>query len=636
MAICGIAGLWRRDGRVPSGEVKAMLSVLTHRGPDDEGWFSESGIALGMRRLAVRDVARGRQPYRSEDDQVVAVFNGELYNYDELAARVTAHGHRLASRADGEVLVHLYEMSGSDMVRDLRGMFAFALWDRGRRRLFLARDQVGQKPLYLWETADAVGFTSELKAFAAMPGFSVDIEPDLLAAYLGHRYVPGPETLVRGVTRLGPGEAWIMDHGFCRKWSYWEPRIHSVSAGGSLDRAAHDLDELLQDTVSSHLDADVPLGIFLSGGLDSSLLAALASGRTSRPIRAWVAYFPGRDPDYDESERAREVAKRFGLELRTVDVEWAATPDRLRELAYSLDEPMADPTVLPLDGVARAASAEETVMLSGEGADEIFAGYAGYGEVDSLRRLSRIPARWRRWWIARGWPGAGGLERSLRPVADRYRGVGFTFHPREQASLLRPEFRRHDRTTAVASYWEQARELPDLQAMQGFDVRWFLSDDVLHKADRIGMRHHLEIRVPYCDVRVVEFALELPLQFRRGRGEDKRILRRVANIHLPRTIATRPKQGFPTPLTDLLNESLSGWVWDVLTDGDAITREWLLPREVARLLTHLGPGQGTVARQVYALLMLELWAQEMSARRDVHMGNRAEGSVLADPPVPVR
>ncbi len=601
-----------------------MLSALAHRGPDDEGSAVDQGLALGIRRLAVRDIQGGRQPYRSEDGSIIAVFNGELYNYAELAATVRTHGHCLRSRTDGEVLVHLYELEGYQFVKSLRGMFAFAIWDKGRQRLLLGRDHVGQKPLYLLEAGSTLAFASEMKALSTLNEYTGTCNPDHLAAYLGHRFVPAPNTMVQGIRKLCPGEMLVIDSdGPPRSWIYWQPPMQGSMHLDSIEDRRDELDALLRDTVETHLDSDVPLGLFLSGGLDSSLLAALAAQKSRPSLTAWVAYYPTRSTRYNEMTWAEEVARRFGLQLRRVEMDWAVSPERLSELAYVLDEPMADPTMIPLDVVAQAASEAQTVMLSGEGADEIFAGYAGYGEADALRRMRRIPRAFRRWWVEQGWYGGPALSRSLQPLWHRYRGVGFTFSPDEQEGLLRPEYCLSDRSPAVQAYWENARTWPDLEAMQGFDARWFLSDDVLHKADRIGMRHGLEIRVPYCDFRVVEFALALPASYRRVGRVDKWLLRQVARSYLPRTITARPKQGFPTPLTDLMTGTLSGFVREVLTDPGARIREWLQPHAVETLLSRLAPGAGATARQLFVLLMLELWAQEMGARRPRSSGTLA-------------
>lgn len=611
--ICGIAGIWLHEGSVSPGKIDTMLAAMVHRGPDDHGRFTEGRVGLGMRRLAVLDPAHGRQPYVSEDGNVVAVYNGEIYNYPDLAREVEAHGHALNSRTDGEVLVHLYERYGPEMVLRLQGMFAFAIWDRRRHELLLARDPVGQKPLYLWEAGQDLAFASELKAFYRLPGFDGAVDGDLLSAYLAHRFVPAPFTLVRGVTKLEPGQTLrVRADGRRERWTYWRPSLEAPPGKGDLRALGEELDDLLQTVTRSHLAADVPVGIFLSGGLDSSLLAALARG--PKPLKAWAARYPEHYPGYDESAWARRVAEHLGIALETVDLGPSVAPEALRELSYHLDEPMADPTAIPLDGLARAAGREETVMLSGEGADELFAGYSGYGEVESMARLRVIPSRVRRLWAERGWPGAGALRRSLAHVAGRYRGVGFTFDPRQQRGLLRPEFVRPDRPAAVRAYWERTGDLPELQAMQGFDVQWFLADDVLLKADRIGMRHNLEVRVPYCDVRIVEFALRMPLALRRNAREDKRVLRAAALAHLPRGVVFRPKSGFPTPLTPLMSGEWRGFAWDLLSDPGARIGEWFERNAVLALVGELAPGASLQARQVYALVMLELWLEEMRAR----------------------
>ncbi len=592
-----------------------MLAVLAHRGPDGEGRFAEHGIDLGMRRLAVRDVEHGMQPYRSEDGQIVAVFNGELYNYPALRRHIEQQGHRVNSETDGEVLVHLYEIYGSDMLTHLRGMFVIALWDRRTQRLLLARDHMGQKPLYVAELGQSVAFASELKAFYALTGFEPVVEPAYLSTYLAHRFVSAPNTLLSGVTKLEPGEAMLLHaHHRRQRWHYWQPAMAEPTVDISGQDWAERLDKLLTETVADHLTADVPVGVFLSGGLDSSLLTALAVKVAGHPLEAFTAVFPRHFEGYDESEWAQRVAAAADIRLNRVDVSETITPERIGQLAHILDEPMADPTALPLDGLARAASRAVTVILSGEGADEIFAGYAGYGEVLSLGRIKRIPALLRAAWMALGLPGAGAIERSFGSISQRYRGVGFTFDFFAQQALLRAEWRQSDRTDTMQRYWEQAQALSELQAMQGFDLRWFLADDVLVKSDRIGMHYSLEIRSPFCDYRVVDFSLSTPLALRRTGRQDKVLLRRVARAHLPESVVYRPKQGFPTPLTRLLAGPLQAMAWDVLTDADAEIHEWILPAGVRNVLQAMAPDNPTASRQVYALLMLELWLKNVRRR----------------------
>ncbi|MCY0906876.1 MAG: asparagine synthase (glutamine-hydrolyzing) [Sulfobacillus thermotolerans] len=615
VAICGIAGIWHRERPVQPADLNGMLKAMVHRGPDDEGRFAERNVGLGMRRLAVIDVFHGQQPYYSEDGKIVAVYNGELYNYQSLQTLVESLGHRLNSRADGEVLVHLYEEYGVDFLDKISGMFALAIWDRRTHQMVLARDRIGQKPLYLYELADTVAFASELKSLMYLPDFRFEIDPKMLSSYLAHRFVPAPHTMLKNVSKLRPGEVLVI-HGDGRRqrWRYWQPTIRQPESMDQMAYWADRLHGLLVDVVRTHLASDVPLGIFLSGGLDSSIVAAIAAGTLKNPLEAWSATFPAKYPGYDEFGWAQKVASHYAIPLHRVEVDLSITPDRVRELAYILDEPMADPTVLPLDGVARAAAEQETVMLSGEGADEIFAGYAGYGEVQSLARLRQIPAFLRAQWIKRQWPGSNAFKRAMEPMAERYRGVGYTFSPEEQAQLLRPEWRVADRPGAVAEYWASHLALPDLQAMQGFDVQWFLPDDVLLKTDRIGMHYNLEIRVPFCDHEVVELALSMPLALRRFGRQDKRVLREVAKRVLPSEIVNRPKQGFPTPLTDLLAGPLHDIAWDTLASPTARSHEWFEGARVRQLLTDMGPGHGTTSRQIYALLMLELWSEEMGSR----------------------
>lgn len=632
--ICGIAGLWRRDGLVSDHELTLMLDTLKHRGPDGEGSFVERGLGLGMRRLAILDVAHGHQPYISENGSLVAVFNGELYNYPHLKEQVEHRGHILRSRADGEVLVHLYEDYGANFLEHVTGMFALAIWDRSRHELLLARDRIGQKPLYVLDTDRTFAFASEIKAFLGLGEFTPTVDERALSSYLGHRFTPAPQTLLKHVTKLQPGEALrVRANGRRERWRYWTPDLAEPDSEGTLDQWAEKLDSLLTEVVRSHLASDVPLGLFLSGGLDSSVLAALAAQGHTGPMHAWSASFPADFPGYDEFQWAKRVADLYNFSIHRVDVNPSITPERVRELAYVLDEPMADPTVLPLDGVAAAASRYNTVMLSGEGADEIFGGYAGYGEAASLDWIRRIPLGLRQWWIAHDLKGAGAFRRAGQPIGDRYRGVGYTFSPQEQAALLNPDLVGPDRIAPIRDYWESARSLPDLQAMQGFDVRWFLPDDVLLKADRVGMHHNLEIRVPYCDHEIVELALKIPLALRRRGRLDKRVLRRAGEKHLPSEVVYRPKQGFPTPLTSLMAGALYDVAYDSLTDARFKARGWFRPEAVESLLSRLAAHDSTAARKTYALLMLELWVEELveSGPSRVGKATPVTGAILQTP-----
>lgn len=614
-------------------ELTLMLDLLKHRGPDGQGTFVQRGLGIGMRRLAIMDVAHGHQPYISEDGNIVAVFNGELYNYPYLRRELEASGHRLRSQADGETLVHLYEEYGVDLLAHITGMFALAIFDQKRQQLLLARDRIGQKPLYILEDDHTLAFASEMKAFLGVHGFSPTVDERFLASYLGHRFTPAPHTLMRHVTKLRPGEALrVRSDGRRERWRYWQPKIEEPESQGTIEQWAQRLDSLLSGVVSSHLAADVPLGLFLSGGLDSSVLAAFVAKAGRPPIEAWSAAFAARFPGYDEFSWAKRVADRFHFPIHRIAADPTITPERLRQLAYILDEPMADPTVLPLDGVAKAAGQTHRVMLSGEGADEIFGGYAGYGEVQSLRWMRKVPPRWRQWWMDRGFKGSAAFQRAGVPMTERYRGVGLTFSPTEQLALLAPDLVYPDRPASVREYWEQMGRVSDLQAMQGFDVGWFLPDDVLLKADRIGMHHNIEIRVPYCDHEMVELALRIPLTLRRAGRLDKRVLRQTARRYLPEDIVFRPKRGFPTPLTALMAGPLYDTAYDCLTDHQFTRRGWFQSVAVQTLLGQLATHHPVAARQSYALLMLEFWTQEMVDQGARRAANTAlNGAIVLGP-----
>lgn len=599
-----------------------MLKILEHRGPDGQGTFFDRGLALGMQRLAILDIDHGHQPYRSEDGHIVAVYNGEIYNYPALQRELTQKGHRLKSRSDGEVIVHLYEEYGANFVQHLIGMFAIAIWDGRHQQLLLARDHVGQKPLYLLQGRRFWAFASEIKAFAALPGYVPQVNPQALPTYLAHRYVPAPDTLLEGVQKLEPGQIVTIRHdGSLRKRKYWTPDTTSPGANATGKSWSEQLDALLTEVVDSHVVADVPVGVFLSGGLDSSLLASLA-GQARPDISAWSVHMPAPYKDYDELAWAQRVADFVHLPLHQVDVMPSITPERLHQLAYILDEPMADPTVLTLDRLVQEASNTHTVMISGEGADEIFAGYAGYGEVQSLAWLRRLPRFLRQWWVSHGYKGSGALKRASVPIQERYYGVGFTFYPSEIERILSGDVTGSVRSSEVARYWDTLDTESELQAMQGFDIRWFLPDDGLLKADRIGMHHQVEIRVPYCDYRVVDLALRMPLSLRRHGQQDKRVLRQVGARHLPKNVVYRTKRGFPTPLTRLMGGPLYDTAYDLLTDQKFRQRGWFNTDQVESLLGQLAEGSARAARMAYALIMLELWTQQMVDRVAIRIESR--------------
>lgn len=614
--MCGIAGVVGQGAHHAGGEVGAMLEAMRHRGPDGMRWTVEDRfLAFGVARLAVQGRGDPTGPYRSEDGLVAAVFNGEIYNHRELRRLLLQRGHRLEGESDGAILPHLYEEYGMAMLDRLVGMFAIAIYDRREGRLYLARDRLGIKPLYVWSQPGQWRFASELKAFLGQPGFPPRLRHELIPHYLSYRFVPAPYTLLFGVDKVLPGSYWQIDQDgeVCRhQWWRLSPEPERPEQRG-LDEAAEEFAALWETVVQDHLMAERRVGIFLSAGVDSGWLALEAVRHpVSRPVAVildsgeWGA-------EYDEAPQAQALAEELHLPWITARL---PAPDlaALQTMAQRLDEPLGDPTVFSFEAVAaRAASAGLTVMLSGEGADEVLAGYPHYREAQWLARLypcarllSRLgPAR--RWLSSPRW-GTRRLMAALRSPAESYRGVGVTFA--DPGELGPP----------AASAIEEVQRLfsdlaarPRLQQMLAFDLLWYLADDALLKTDRIGMAYGLEVRVPYLDHRVVEWAWRLPPSFLLRGTEHKRVLRRAVHRRHP-GLARRPKRGFPTPLGLWLAESLTPLAVEVLTDSTALGLGWYDPALVSRLAASVRPQGSAAGRKLYALLMLVLWHQAFLSR----------------------
>jgi asparagine synthase (glutamine-hydrolysing) len=612
MTVCAIAGVWgtsRGEGR---GRVMAMLQHMAHRGPDGEALVDGPAGTVGMNRLAVLDPAGSVPPYRSEDGSVAVVFNGEIYNHRALRDELKTRGHLLPDGSDGTILPHLYEEYGLAMFERLVGMFALAVMDRRRGELHLARDRLGIKPLYLWRRGHTVRFASELTAFAAWPDFPPPVREDRLAHYLACRFVPGPDTLLAGIQKLEPGTVvTVAVDGRMRRRTWWTLPLAPAPRRVSARHAEEEFRALWRDVVRDHLQADRRLGFFLSGGLDSTLLAAARPSPDA--ILPALVLGPGHHgPSYDERHAAAAVAEATGLSLETAPLE-DPTPEDIRAVVRHLGEPLGDPTVLSFDRLARAARAAGwTVALSGEGADELFFGYPHYREafwLDALapaaRWFARTPIGAR--YLAGSGPGAGRLRAALATPAAYYRGVGVTF-PRPElvgASSL-------EALPLLPDAFGTARESRSrLDQMRAFDICWFLPDDTLLKCDRLGMRYQVEVRVPYLDHRVVEWAWRHPPALFLTPWASKRLPRRAARSLLG-TAARRPKRGFPTPLGRWLAGPLRPFARDVLESRAFRERGWVDPRAVDRLLAGVRPEGSAAGRQVWALLALALWAEDVA------------------------
>jgi asparagine synthase (glutamine-hydrolysing) len=579
--MCGILGI---AGAAPAGALDAV-ELLRHRGPDGDGRYVGGDVGLAMRRLAIIDPETGDQPVANESGDVVAVVNGELYNYRELRAELVSKGHAFRGEGDVEIVPHLYEEHGEAFVERLRGMFALALWDERPGRLVLARDRFGIKPLYLAEVGGALAFASELRPLLAL-GASAEEDADALAGYAALGWISGEATGVRGVRRLLPGRVLVRENGAVRERRYWEPARPTEAAP---------LADTLGDAVRLHLRSDVPLAVLLSGGLDSSLIAALAAGELEEPLRTFSVGFA--DAEYDERGPARAVAAAIGSRHEELLVETRVADD-LPEIAASLEQPLADGAAIPLWYLCRAVAAEVKVALAGDGGDEVFGGYSRYAwdaraaRLGSLRRLAGVLGRV---------PHGSGRKDVVRRAAKLLRHAG------------RPEAERYAAWFGAerGSEWferlfaDAPRGLTPLGRLQSVDLGAMLADDLMLKADKLSMAHSLELRVPFLDHEVVSAGLFLPDREKVRGVRTKVAIRRLVAERLPAEIARRPKQGFDVPLDRWLRGELRELAGDALVgDGAALA---LLDRHARR---EVDAGQ-----ELYSALMLALWRSSVAAAR---------------------
>ena len=586
-----------------------MASAILHRGPDDGGVHMAGRAALGHRRLRVVDLDEGYQPATDETGAVSVVFNGEIYDFQALRADLDARGHRIRGHGDTALLPHLYEEHGSRFVEQLHGMFAIALWDAPRERLVLARDRVGKKPL-LWTLLPdgTFAFASELKALARIPGLHREVDPVALDAYLALQYVPGSRTALAGVHRLPPGHTLVFEGGQVRVERYWRlvPDTVQRSEGEWLERVRDEVGA----AVRRRLVADVPLGALLSGGIDSSIVVALAAQASVEPLRTFTVGFG--DARYDERAYARTVAERYGTRHEEIVVE----PDAhtlLPRLAWALDEPLGDEAALPTLLVSDLARRHVTVALGGDGGDEAFAGYERYVAMQLAERLpgaaAALAARTlRRHPAARSerrsplFRAARLLDLAAAPRAERYGRLMEVFPAELRAQLWEPAF---------LSQPVPAHELlgpppfPGTPGLQALDVETYLPGDLLLKADLASMACSLELRSPFLDDRVLGLGVSLPESLRGRRGKEA--LRRAFAPDLPAQVAGRPKTGFGVPLARWFREELREVTGDLLLGERARLRGQLRPAAVEALIAEHASGRADHGHRLWCLLVLELW-----------------------------
>ncbi len=623
--MCGIAGLLRRDGHpVDRPLLERMTDVLSHRGPDGRGFYVDGAVGLGHRRLAIIDLTNGAQPMGSDDGMTWIAYNGEVYNYGELRDTLRALGHSFHTTSDTEVVLRAYEVWGGDCLQRLRGMFALAIWDGRRRQLLLARDRVGIKPLvYAWD-GTSLRFGSEIKALLEDPVVPRDLDWEALRDYLVHNYIPAPRTIFTAIRKLPPASYLLcsLDGGEPEVGTYWQLRWAPNVTRSEADWI-EELRHLLDETVRLHLASDVPLGAFLSGGVDSSSVVASMARVSSAPIRTFAIGFD--ESDFDELSYARLVAQRYG----TDHFEQVVKPDVisiLPRLAWQFDEPFADASAVPTYCVANITRQHVTVALSGDGGDENFAGYARYARALRLDvRLDTFPLPLLRPVFAamaaaapESLPGRRSLDLLASDRVRRYYRM-MTYH-RDQGlrALLSAEALQHVLPRTTPEVFERlaahSGSNEHVSMLQHIDMQHYLPDDILAKVDRTTMLTSLEARVPLLDHVLMEHVATIPRPLKLGDAAGKLILKHAMADRLPAAILSRRKMGFGVPLAAWLRKDLKDFAHDVLLEPRARQRGLLNPRDVARLLHAHTAGARDYSAQLWAFICLELWCRTWWSR----------------------
>jgi asparagine synthase (glutamine-hydrolysing) len=594
-----------------------MCDVIRHRGPDDDGVHVEPGVGLGMRRLSIIDLATGHQPIHNEDQTIWIVFNGEIYNYRELRRELESEGHRFYTSSDTETIVHAYEQWGEAAFGRLRGMFGIALWDRPKRTLLLARDRAGIKPLHYTMRGDRLYFGSEIKSLIAAGAVDREIDPEALDHYLSFLYAPRDRAIFKGVHKLPPGHFLTFKDGRVDVRQYWQIGA-AEPFEGTADEAAHLLEGVLADAVESHMVSDVPLGAFLSGGVDSSVVVGLMARASSRPVKTFSIGFD--EPQFDELEHARRVAKIFGTDHH----EFVVRPDGLSildRLIEHFDEPFADSSAIPTWYVSEIARRHVTVVLSGDGGDELFGGYDRYLPHPRVAQFDNLPLPGKRQVASLVWPllphGARGknfLRHVSRPDDGRYLDSIAFFQPDEKRALYSPDLQRALRggeaEERLARHFARFAGLPPHSRMMRFDFETYLPEDVLTKVDRMSMAHSIESRVPMLDNEVIEFAATLPSSLKIVNGRRKHVLKEAASRLLPPEILDRKKQGFGVPLGVWFRGGLTDVFSDVLRSPTTRQRGYFAAPFVDRIVDEHLTGKRDHTLRLWQLLVFELWHRE--------------------------
>jgi len=617
--VCGIAGIIGRPSEVIDAEaVHRMCQTIVHRGPDDEGVYVHGPVGLGMRRLSIIDLSGGQQPIHNEDETIWMVFNGEIYNFPELRRELEARGHRFYTHSDTEVIVHLYEESGADCVKRLRGMFTIALYDDHNDTLLLARDRLGKKPLHYAIHEGCLYFGSEIKTILAVQPDLAEIDQEGILQYFYFGYIPDPLTVFPKIRKLPAGHLAEFRNGEIKVSQYWDLPEYGTHPAISEEECLEQLENRLQEAVRIRLISDVPLGALLSGGVDSSIVVALMARESAKPVQTFSIGF--KEEKFNESEYARQIAERFGTDHHELILD-PNLEDMLTYLSGMLEEPFGDSSMLPTYYVCRMARQQVTVALSGDGGDELFAGYDRYLTAMDRRKFDSLPE-----WVGsiyrdriHGLIPAGTYGKNLAWNAtlnerDRYLDA-MSFFPalhREQ-HLFTSEFLERakglpDPLTQWQSLYDDAPAKDRLSRLLYLDTKTYLNGDILAKVDRMSMATSLEVRVPMLDHEFVEWVTSLPVEWKFRAGARKHILKKLAErVGIPSEVIHRRKQGFQLPLVEWMRDEQKARFWNVLLEPRTLQRGYFKPSTIENLIDEHVQGRRNRSGLLWRILVLEMW-----------------------------
>ncbi|PYF01858.1 asparagine synthase (glutamine-hydrolyzing) [Ureibacillus chungkukjangi] len=600
--MCGFTGFIGEVNN-PEEVLGEMMNQIIHRGPDSRGTFVEGVAALGFRRLSIIDLEHGNQPLYNEDNSLVLIFNGEIYNFEEIRDDLIAKGHIFTTQTDSEVLIHGYEEYGEQLVQKLRGMFAFVIWDKNKKKLFAARDQFGIKPFYFAYMNRTLMFGSEIKSFLPHPNFIKRLNQQALKPYLTFQFPVLNETFFKGVYKLPSAHYMTFENGEIKTTRYWEPTFEPVER--SIGEIVEEIDEVVYESIKSHQISDVKVGSFLSSGVDSSYVASVL-----RPDKTFTVGFS--DQNFSEIDNAVDLSKELGIENINKVLDPDLCFEQLDEIQYMMDEPHSNPSIVPLYFLAELARKHVTVVLSGEGADELFGGYAEYDETTNMRKYKKFPSFIRRplGELAKQLPeirGKNFLMKGGLPIEDTFIGQATIFEEKEAIKILNEEFKKAPSVKSIVKpIYDKVKNQDDVTKKQILDLNLWLVDDILLKADKMSMAHSIELRVPFLDKEVMRVASTIPTRYRVNEKNTKYSLRLAANKTLPEAWAKRKKLGFPVPIRLWLQEEK--YYKEIKKTFESKTASHFFNQyEILKLLNDHYEGRAKNQRKIWTIYMFLIW-----------------------------